>query len=184
MCLLSSCHPRYVASCWNAKNHPVTRGSILSNRASHDGRRYRLKPSSPKPYCFFAFEPDPPPAALMDCFNAAARSVSSFTTLAGAAMCDSRPNQASSSVGSATVKRPSFLTGIPSRAQRCAVAGGKLRKAPMAAQPFSVPLSLFGFDAVFFFFFALTGTSLCLAHAVLCTSYRFTNGVGPRQEVF
>jgi hypothetical protein len=64
------------------------------------------------------------------------------------------------------VKRPSFLTGIPSRAHRCAVAGGKLKKAPMAAQPFSVPLSFFGFEAVFFF--ALTGTSLCLAHAVLC----------------
>ena len=63
---------------------------------------------------FFAFE-DPPPAALMDCLNAAAKSVSSFTTLVGAAMCDSRPNQASSSAGSATVKRPSFLTGIPSR---------------------------------------------------------------------
>jgi len=57
---------------------------------------------------FFAFE-DPPPAALMDCLNAAAKSVSSFTTLVGAAMCDSRPNQASSSAGSATVKRPSFL---------------------------------------------------------------------------
>ncbi len=71
-------------------------------------------------------------------------------------MCDSRPNHASSSAGSATVKRPSFLTGIPSRAHRCAVAGGKLKKAPIAAQPFNVPAAFFDFDVVFFF--ALTGT--------------------------
>jgi hypothetical protein len=66
---------------------------------------------------------------LMDCFRAAAKSVSGFTTCAGAAMCDSRPNHACSSARSATVKRPSFLTGIPSRAHRCAVAGGRLRNA-------------------------------------------------------
>jgi len=52
-------------------------------------------------------------------------------------MCDSRPSHALSSLGSATVKRPSYRTGIPSRAQRWAVEGGILKYEAMAFQPFS-----------------------------------------------
>ena len=50
-------------------------------------------------------------------------------------MWDSRPSHCWSSFLSATVKRPCLRTGIPVRAQRCAVAGGSPRKPAIDVQP-------------------------------------------------
>src|SRR6478672_11691012 len=75
-------------------------------------------------------------------------SASSVITCAGFGMCDSRPSHALTSSRSATVKRPSRRTGIPSLAQRCAVATGMPRYRAMAVQPLRGPALAMG--GVFF----------------------------------
>src|SRR5204863_6207615 len=77
--------------------------------------------------------------AEIDSLSAAEMSAPAVITCAGAGMCASRPNQRRSSSTSATMKRPSFLTGIPlSLAHRCAIAAPTPRYEPIACQPFSV----------------------------------------------
>jgi hypothetical protein len=78
-------------------------------------------------------------AAAIDSFNAAATSASWVITWAGFGMCDSRPSHALTASRSATADRPSRRTGIPSLAQRCAVATGMPRYRAMAVQPLSSP---------------------------------------------
>jgi hypothetical protein len=65
-------------------------------------------------------------------------------TCAGLGIPDSRPSHASSSPRSATVNRPSRLTGIPAFAHLWAVAELKPRNLAMAAHPFSGS-DVFGF---------------------------------------
>ena len=86
-------------------------------------------------------------------------SASLVITCAGFGMCDSRPNHALTASRSATMERPSRRTGIPSLAQRCAVATGIPRKPAIAVQPLSGPSAAGCFLPEDFFLegFGLTG---------------------------
>jgi hypothetical protein len=86
-------------------------------------------------------------ATAIESFNAAEISASPVMTCAGLGIPDSRPSHASSSARSATVNRPSRLTGIPAFAHLCAVAELKPRNLAIAAHPFSrSAVSPFCFD--------------------------------------
>jgi hypothetical protein len=76
-------------------------------------------------------------ATAIESFNAAEISASPVTTCAALGIPDSRPSHACSSARSATVNRPSRLTGIPAFAHLCAVAELRPRNLAIAPHPLS-----------------------------------------------
>ena len=91
---------------------------------------------------------DADPARVCFRTNESPRLSSEPRSVDGCAICtgspaDSRPSQTFSSCAFATIRRPSWATGIPDFAQRCTTEIGWPRNAAMAGQPFNTSDSAF-----------------------------------------